>query len=148
LPNHDIEKIVFYLRLVSISSTFFARAFHTNFWQPSYVWAWCQKFVQKMRAKNVDEIDTFCLSLSDLLFRNLIFFICNRDLRILEMFQKTKANKHRYEWGLSNKKLHYWGVNKVSVTWTFYAFLNTFLMLMFLDIVSSQMRHISLKTSF
>jgi len=88
----------------------FCVRFSYKFLAPSYVWAWRQKFVRKTCAKNVDEIDTLCLSHSLIFFfRNLIFFICNRDLRILEMFQKTKANKHRYEWGLLNKKLHYWG---------------------------------------
>ncbi len=45
---------------VSLNILPYFEAFFVQFFAPSYVSAWRQNFVQKMHAKNVDEIDGRC----------------------------------------------------------------------------------------
>jgi len=64
IANDTLHKKYIAKHLVSISSTFFARVFRTKVLFSSYVLATKSTFVQKMRAKNIDDIDTWCASQS------------------------------------------------------------------------------------
>jgi len=89
---------------------FYIRIFCTYVFFLVTFWLWCQNFVQKMRAKNIDEIDNRCRFHQRFTYKFFLRMLF-RQLRIWHWMNFCTKN--------SGKK-HWWNWRQVSILATFF----------------------------